>query len=1456
MKSYRKYACCFFIVAFVMTLFSCRNLFAPSEQDNEPEFVNISFSSTIGRSAKSKTVPSKIENWNLSNFVLTGHQGNNQDDTIRSWSDYASFSSDTVQIKPGSWSFTLSAISNSGQLNQGTFKGTLELSIDEDTELLFVMKPDSTDNALFVLRLSWPKEENTDSVSVSLTNLNDSSDVKTFNPVPLTDNTYNNKYIELKTGKGYGSQNSIADGNYLLKCSFSYKGLQQLVFTNIVEFYSNYTTTVEENFETINNVYQVTFDYDEADGFTLNKGEEEKKYILVYKGSKCPEPSEADSDGGLQIKHVNGNPKTIWYWNKETVTAEDGGEEKTVLSKYEFNSAVNDNITLKPYCVVSAKDLASYIKEYAVSGENVRVVADCQLDPSATETVINENPLTSPNSVYFWGKENDRENAVFYIINNRYEKDSSFGIGLDFSEYESNVDDNFNTLAQTSEDPIAYLSGLTSFVFPDNCSVGNYGFYKCTSLRNVTLGNEEVIIGDYAFYYNFLLENLNMDEVTSIGDSAFFNCQRFKFSLTNKIVSIGQSAFRYCSSIDSVYIPKSVESIGRGAFSDCENITTYTVAADNERYGLSHASEYGFNTDELKEANALIDVFNKTLIAGCSTSKIPDKIESIEDSAFSNCAGLTSVKIPDSVTSIGWNAFSGCKDLVFIEIPVSVTLLHSNLFYSTEKLEKIYYGGTEAQWAALVNEVNTGISDKVRIICNYHEANGYAAYIQGLAEGTEGVITITLTDEVQKDDLVSILNAIASKNYIEFKLDMSAATVSSDEVISGACGSISGTSLSNIKTLYLPSGITGIASQTFQKFNGLSEVFIPESVGSIGNKAFYLSSNTKVFCETASKPESWSNEWYAVTGTGGGSAGGTGGPVIVWNACNPGTNDPSVNSSLYAIASVDVTTAYTQLNVNGIITDKAISSLAAATKNTASEWKLNLTGAYGVTEIKSEVFENNNQISSIILPDSVIEINENAFRGCSLLEEVILPEGVGSISKGAFNSSGLKTIFIPKTVTSIGENAFGGCANLSVIYYEGSELEWENIMNVSAAGIPEDCSIIFNGVMTPIVNAIDIAKNATSPLKMVFPAGDLSDEATKQTFLSLMQTVSWNNNLDGCEFDMSNMTVSASDQSVILAAFSGVKVASVSLPNGIDTINSGTLSNNNYLTSITLPSNLSVINSGAFSDCSSLESIMIPNTVTYIGENVFSGCTNLKTITIPGAITQENAISDNAFRNLQNVVIDYGGTNVEWRDVFKGTLDNNVTVKYAVTLSSIEEATAQVKGAEAAGKIIIENQSYSTNVFSDLQTAIKESVHDGWELDLSYTTYSFDTFGGISMDGIIQPFIESEKISIITLPKVNISDGMGIPNFGGFTGNNKITTVNIPYGYKDLGSFKNCSNLSSVSIPSSITTNLTDNCFMGCDNLKDIYYSDTMDTFKTSVIYRQIPSNVQIHCTDGDFTKQ
>jgi len=85
-----------------------------------------------------------------------------------------------------------------------------------------------------------------------------------------------------------------------------------------------------------------------------------------------------------------------------------------------------------------------------------------------------------------------------------------------------------------------------------------------------------------------------------------------------------------------------------------------------------------------------------------------------------------------------------------------------------------------------------------------------------------------------------------------------------------------------------------------------------------------------------------------------------------------------------------------------------------------------------VTHIGSNAFRNK-QLTSVVIPDSIIVIEENAFSRNSRLREVIIPNSVISIGEEAFKNNNIDKLTLGQNVQIIGQNAFRGNKNLSEI---------------------------------------------------------------------------------------------------------------------------------------------------------------------------------------------------------------------------------------------------------------------------------------------------------------------------------------------------------------------------------------------------------------------------------------
>ena len=242
---------------------------------------------------------------------------------------------------------------------------------------------------------------------------------------------------------------------------------------------------------------------------------------------------------------------------------------------------------------------------------------------------------------------------------------------------------------------ICYPAGKTdkSYNIPDSVtSIGDYAFYVCSSLTNITIPNSVASIGDSAFYGCTSIKSITIpDGVTSISDSAFDDCTSLtSITIPDSVTSIGSGAFIGCSSLTSITIPDGVTYIGKNAFHGCSNLKSITIpdsVAEIEYQAFAVCT----SLTSIAIPNGVTSI-GANAFYGCSSLTsitIPDSVTSIGYNAFDSCTSLTSITIPDSVKSIRGSAFRGCESLTSITIPDSVTSIGGCAFYNCTSLTSI-----------------------------------------------------------------------------------------------------------------------------------------------------------------------------------------------------------------------------------------------------------------------------------------------------------------------------------------------------------------------------------------------------------------------------------------------------------------------------------------------------------------------------------------------------------------------------------------------------------------------------------------------------------------------------------------------------------------------------------------------------------------------------------------------
>ena len=215
-----------------------------------------------------------------------------------------------------------------------------------------------------------------------------------------------------------------------------------------------------------------------------------------------------------------------------------------------------------------------------------------------------------------------------------------------------------------------------------NAVIGKAAFFGAVNLKKITVG-EGAVIGDNAFYNaSSLVEFEGLDKAVSIGDYAFagdvyydyvdktystpyvkdnmYVYRKFATKLAyvniSSATNVGMYAFQYNEQIATVVLGDKLESLSTGAFSGCPKLTNINL--DKVVYigdeAFAEAGLVNVDLSSAKEIGTYAFISNSALVsatlnpAGCV----------LGEGAFANCVALSNVENLNKVSSIGTYAFA------------------------------------------------------------------------------------------------------------------------------------------------------------------------------------------------------------------------------------------------------------------------------------------------------------------------------------------------------------------------------------------------------------------------------------------------------------------------------------------------------------------------------------------------------------------------------------------------------------------------------------------------------------------------------------------------------------------------------------------------------------------------------------------------------------------------------
>ncbi|MBE5730713.1 MAG: hypothetical protein E7350_02020 [Clostridiales bacterium] len=499
---------------------------------------------------------------------------------------------------------------------------------------------------------------------------------------------------------------------------------------------------------------------------------------------------------------------------------------------------------------------------------------------------------------------------------------------------------------------------------------------------------------------------------------------------------------------------------------------------------------------------------------------------------------------------------------------------------------------------------------------------------------------------------------------------------------------------------------------------------------------------------------------------------------------------------------------------------------------------------YEVTGIDNSVFKNQQGITKVYVPESIINIGDYVFYNCENLEEVCF-EGdsqLQSIGSLAFADcvdlsdiylSSANNIAIPSTVTSIGSSAFSGCTDLTQFVIEPTS-------DLTIIGEDAFCESGLQSFIVPnnvesirdrVFEDCTALQSVTLPLGIT-TIGDWSFRNTALVAIAIPSSVTeigeWA--FYGCS-QLSTVNLSSQLQKIKRYAFADSGLTSVVIPNSVSTIGVSAFQDCASLSTISINQNSSLTSIGAYAFLrSAITSIYIPHGVSEIEYNTFKYCENLQVVTFAQNATLSN-IGSEAFygSGLEEIIIPESVEEIDYLAFYSCVSLTFVRFERA-EIESVQSITAIGIGAFGS----CDNLEEIKVPYKQSARAYKNSLPllaDIISYDIPTLTYTLLSDGtyGVSKGDIA---IEDELVIPTTF------NGIAVTQIedNAFENWDKITSVTIPNSVSRIGAaaFSCCNSLSSISIPSSVT-NIEDNAFNGCAALTTVYLPENIITLGISV---------------------
>ncbi len=951
---------------------------------------------------------------------------------------------------------------------------------------------------------------------------------------------------------------------------------------------------------------------------------EDKKSVLVQ--------MELTAQEGVVLKEVIlPDGVSVYPETRDGITGFRQEQESSVKNRVEYAVLKNENVKF----IVSYSTVLGESQEmtftYDVNGIQEDVQEDTKEDSTETKEETNKDSTTFSNSA-----ETPSQYFIFVptsktIIGYTSSVDAPKDVviprqinGVDVEHIGERAFAGQQITSITLHDGILTIAdeafrhnSLTDVQIPDSVtSIGSSAFEGNGKLSSLQIGSGVTKIGNRAFY-SANITNLQIpDNVTTLGAYAFFENPITSLTIGSGITRIEESTF-YKAKISDVVIPDSITYIGESAFQANRSLTSVTLSSN-----LTSIGDFAFNDTALQHVT------------------IPNLVQEIGDSAFAQNANLASIMLGNALTTIGSHAFKETK-ITSLTIPNSVSSIGVDAFLDSDELLDIQITTkdkdaiTGAPWGAAYATVywSNGETDAKLLRIDPYIYNPLEKSIVKYTGVDKNVViseTLTYNGKIYPVEIIGA-NAFSQTQITGVTLPDSVTEIQNNAFSSNT----------NLTSVTFGSGITKIGELAFS-YTGLTSISIPDTVVHIGANAFSnINTLSQIHIPTKYPNEIVGAPWGADSSVS-----------IYWKSNNTSCFYVTQDGFIAGLKPLqhdqcidDHQTIHIPNTVDGVqivgILDNAFKGKGINT--------LTFESNSSVQTIKRNAFAENN-ITSLVLPDSVLTIEEAAFADNTSLTSLVLGNSVTTIGAGAFSGNGLNSVIIPDSVLTIEAGAFQNTLLTSLILGSNVREIKENAFkgtSLVTIDIPDSVVIIENNAFST-TTLLDI--NIPTKNQGTIDGAPWGAEYAQIHWMDQMEDASIVD-IAPYKFNRKTNTIlqyigSAAETLEIPSiltydgqeypvnvieskAFSRANIKNVVISDGIKTIGTGAFLDNRNLRTVKIGDGVTHISNAAFDNCSALQSIEIGKNVKFIGDKII-GKSKVKSIIIPENV---ETITNLAFAN-------------------------------------------------------------------------------------------------------------------------------------------------------------------------------------------------------------------------------